>query len=278
VMQLKITTLSENTANQGRFLAEWGLSILVEADDSRILMDTGRSISVVHNAGSRGIDLSTIDCIVLSHGHLDHTGGLRDVLRVKGEVDVIGHPDMWSTKYSGRDQQSARYCGIPFSREELEGHGARFKFTKEPFHITDHIMTTGEIPMSTGYEVIDKNLFVKEEGVIRPDPLADDLALIIDADFGLVVILGCGHRGIINTLHHAQRLTGKEMVYAAIGGTHLFQASEERLEKTIADLKDMGIQKLGVSHCTGFRASARLAQEFGDAFFLNNAGTSITLP
>ena len=105
-----------------------------------------------------------------------------------------------------------------------------------------------------------------------------DLALVIDADFGLVVILGCAHRGIVNTLRHAQNLTGKELVYAAIGGTHLFRAPDEQLRHTIAELKGMGLQRLGVSHCTGFRASALLAQEFGDSFFLNNAGTRLTLP
>jgi len=132
--------------------------------------------------------------------------------------------------------------------------------------------------MFSGYEETENNLFVKEAGKLHPDPLADDLALIIDTDFGLVVILGCAHRGIINTLHHAQKLTGKELVYAAIGGTHLFRASEERLEKTIADLREIRIQRLGVSHCTGFRASARLAQEFEDIFFMNNAGTQFILP
>ncbi len=277
-MQLKITTLSENTAGQGNFLAEWGLSVLVEADGLRVLVDTGRSLSVVHNAESMGIDLSTVDCIVISHGHYDHTGGLRDVLRIKGEVEVIAHPDIWAAKYAKRTQQPARYCGIPFLREELESLGARFKLVKEPVRISDQIMTTGEVPMSSGYEVIDSGLFVRESGVLHPDPLADDLALIIDTDFGLVVILGCAHRGIVNTLRHAQKLTGKELVYAAIGGTHLFRASKERLDKTVADLKEMGIQRLGVSHCTGFHASARLAQEFGDTFFLNNAGTRLTLP
>ena len=113
---------------------------------------------------------------------------------------------------------------------------------------------------------------------VSSDFLADDLALIINTEFGLVVILGCAHRGIINTLRHAQNLTGQKLVYTVIGGTHLFRASEERLAKTIAELKEMGIQRLGVSHCTGFHASARLAQEFKDAFFLNNTGTRLTLP
>ncbi|TES85599.1 MBL fold metallo-hydrolase, partial [Candidatus Aerophobetes bacterium] len=251
---------------------------LVEVNETRILMDTGLSFSAVHNAQLMGIDLSTIDCIVLSHGHADHTGGLREVLKIKGEVEVIAHPDIWAAKHAQRNKKGTRYSGIPFLREELESRGARFKLVREPVHITEHVITTGEIPMLSGYEEIENNLFVKEAGALHPDPLADDLALIIDTDFGLVVILGCAHRGIINTLHHAQNLTGKELVYAVIGGTHLFRASEERLEKTIADLREIGIQRLGVSHCTGFHASARLAQEFEDIFFLNNAGTRITLP
>ena len=132
--------------------------------------------------------------------------------------------------------------------------------------------------MLSDYEEIEDNLFTKEGGVLQPDKLADDLALVIDADFGLVVITGCAHRGIVNTLRHAQNITGKELVYAAIGGTHLYQASDERIEHTITELREMGVQKLGVSHCTGFRASMRLAQAFEDAFFLNNAGTRLTIP
>jgi len=276
-MEIQITTLSENTANYG-FLAEWGLSILVEVDGTRILVDTGLSFSAVHNAQLLGIDLSTIDRIMLSHGHADHTGGLREVLRRRGEVEVIAHPDMWAVKYARRNQEEERYVGIPFSREEMESLGARFNLVREPVHITDRVMTTGEIPMTSGYEEIDKNLFVKEGGMLQPDRLADDLALVIDIDFGLVVILGCAHRGIVNTLRHAQNLTGKELVYAAIGGTPLFRASKERMEQTIADLRELKIQRLGVSHCTGFHASAQLAQEFKDIFFLNNAGTRLTLP
>ncbi len=132
--------------------------------------------------------------------------------------------------------------------------------------------------MVSDYEYVEDNLFVKKDSLLSQDPLLDDLALVIDTDFGLVVILGCAHRGMINTLRHAQKLTGKKSVYAAIGGTHLMRASDDRMDKTVNDLKDMGIKKLGVSHCTGFPAQSRLFQEFGDAFFLNNAGTRIVLP
>ena len=277
-MEIRITTLSENTANFG-FLAEWGISILIEVDGMKILVDTGLSFSAVHNAKLLGVDLSTIDRIVLSHGHVDHTGGLRDVLKIKGEVEVIAHPDVWTPKYVRRDEESQeQYISIPFSREELESWGARFNLSREPIYITDNVMTTGEIPMLSSYEKVENNLFVKENDTLCQDPLADDLALVIDTDFGLVVILGCAHRGIVNTLRQAQQLTGKELVYAVIGGTHLYRASKERIEKTIVDLKKMGVQRLGVSHCTGFHAAARMAQEFEGAFFLNNAGTCFTLP
>ena len=276
-MEVRITTLSENTANYG-YLAEWGLSMLVEVNETRILMDTGLSFSAVHNAQLMGIDLSTIDYIVLSHGHADHTGGLQEILKRKGEVDVIAHPDIWSAKYTRPDKEQTRYSGIPFCRESLESLGAKFNLVREPVCVTEHVLTTGEITMSSGYEEIENNLFVKEEGKLKPDPLSDDLALIISTDFGLVVITGCAHRGVINTVRHAQNITGKESIYAVIGGTHLYRASRERIEKTTADLKSMGIRKLGVSHCTGFRASARLAQEFEDVFFLNNAGSCLTLP
>jgi len=274
---VQIITLSENTANYG-YLAEWGLSILIEVDGARILMDTGLSFSAVYNAQLMGIDLSTIDYVVLSHGHADHTGGLREVLRIKGEVEIIAHPDIWAAKYVQRDKAGTQYNGIPFLREELESRGARFKLVREPVHITEKVMTTGEIPLLSGYEEIENNLFIYQAGTLRPDPLADDLALIVDTDFGLVVILGCAHRGIINTVHHAQNLYGKELVYAVIGGTHLFRASEERLENTIADLREIGVRRLGVSHCTGFSASVRLDQEFENIFFMNNAGTRVTLP
>ena len=138
-------------------------------------------------------------------------------------------------------------------------------------------MTTGEIPMVTDYEEIDPMLLVQKDDTIIPDPIADDLTLIIKSGEGLVVIFGCGHRGVINTLIHAQKLTGEKRIFAVIGGIHLINASEERLLRTASALREMGVRMLGVSHCTGLRASSWLAQEFGDVFFFNNAGTRFSI-
>jgi len=278
-MELCITTLSENTASMGDFLAEWGLSILVETDEVNVLLDTGKSISASHNADVLGINLAEINKIVLSHGHFDHTGGLRQVLFKMGkkEVEIIAHPDVWGAKYRRHQGERDRYIGMPFMRQELESLGARFNLTTKSVRITDNIMTTGEIPMVTDFEEIDPNLFIKEDNGWQPDKLLDDMALIINTEYGLVVVLGCAHRGIINTLYHALQLTGAK-VHTVVGGSHLIEGSEERLRLTIAALKKLDVQRLGLCHCTSLSAASLLAQEFGDKFFFNNAGTRLNLP
>jgi 7,8-dihydropterin-6-yl-methyl-4-(beta-D-ribofuranosyl)aminobenzene 5'-phosphate synthase len=275
-MTVRITTLSENTAQLG-FLGEWGLSILVETESSRVLLDTGLSTSAVYNADLMGIDFSTIDAIVLSHAHGDHTGGLRNVLmRARKQVQVIAHPDIWIPKYVVYGELS-RYAGIPYVKEDLESLGASFNLTRKPFKISDDIMTTGEIEMTTDYETIDDRLAVKKGNKMVPDPLADDLAIVVRTTEGFILITGCAHRGIVNTVRQVQELTRGKYIHTIIGGTHLMVASPERVEKTANGLKELGLQRLGVSHCTGFNASAALAKEFGDIFFLNNAGTQITI-
>ena len=280
---LRIITLSENAAIMGNFLAEWGLSILIETDEVNILLDTGRSISATFNADTLGIDLNKIDRIVLSHSHYDHTGGLREMLRriSKEEVEVIAHPHVWANRYNRREGKADKFMGMPFPRQELENFGAIFNMTTKPVKITDNIITSGEVPMVTDFEKVasgDIIRLIKEDTGFKTDELLDDQAIFINTEQGLVVITGCAHRGIINTLYHAQQITGVKSIHAVIGGAHLKDASEERIWRTIADLKELNVQKLGLCHCTDMPAITLMAREFGDKFFFNNAGTIVELP
>ena len=262
----------------GDFLAEWGLSFLIDTGEESILFDTGKSVSASYNFASMKIDPHRISKIVLSHGHHDHTGGLREVLRLIGhEVEVIAHPDIWAPKYSRRKGESVRHIGVPFARRELEHLGARFNLTTKPVKLNENMMTTGEVPMLTAYETIEPVLFVKNGENWQPDQLLDDQALVIKDEEGLAIVLGCAHRGMMNTIYYAQKLTGVEKVHTVIGGSHLINASEEQLEMTVIALRQLHLKRLALCHCTGFFALSRLFTEFGDKFILTNAGTIIEL-
>ena len=274
---LKITTLSENTADNLGLLAEWGLSILVETGETKILLDTGQTTSVTHNAKALGIDLRKVDKIVLSHGHSDHTGGLMNVLKIMGKkVEIVAHPDVVDAKYSGKQEDKRENVAMPFQLQELEKLGAQFKLSKKPVKLSADIITTGEVPMLTDFEGMPADrFFVKEEGKWQADGLNDDLALIINTKPGLIVVLGCSHHGMINTLYHAQKITGRKEIRMVIGGCHLINSPLERVYRTIDALEALNVQKIGVSHCTGLESSAIMAQALGDRFFYNNACTRI---
>lgn len=280
-MSARITTLSENsvTPRPRGLLGEWGLSVLVEVNGLKVLLDAGQSISAVNNGDIMGVDWLGISAIILSHGHYDHTGGLRNVLpRLKKPMPVIAHPDVWAPKHiQVLKEEASSYIGVPCQRTELESLGADFELTHDPAWLSDEVVTSGEIPMVTDFEMIDPGMYVKDGEALVPDPLADDQALFIKTEEGLAVLLGCAHRGVINTLRHAQNVTGVESIHTVVGGTHLLRATEAQLERTIAELMSLGVQRLGVSHCTGNAAAVRLAQGFGGDFFFNNAGTQITL-
>jgi 7,8-dihydropterin-6-yl-methyl-4-(beta-D-ribofuranosyl)aminobenzene 5'-phosphate synthase len=278
-MKVSITTLSENVAGMPDVLAEWGLSVLVETDESTILFDTGRSQSTINNIDRLGVDVSRIDRIILSHGHYDHTGGLHSVLsKMKKKVEVIAHPDVWADKFGRHKGQEDRFIGIPYQRVMLESLGAVFQLERGPVAVTDNILTTGEVPMVTAFEKVDSHLAVRKNGQIVPDEVLDDRALIFKTDMGLVVILGCAHRGMVNTLLHARQITGVNTIYAVLGGAHLHNASEEQVWQTVDFLKTAGIQKLGLCHCTGLPVMALISQEFGDGFIFNSTGTRVNFP
>ncbi len=274
---LKITTLSENTADNLGLLAEWGLSILIETGDANILLDTGQTTSVTHNAKALGIDLKKVDKIVLSHGHADHTGGLKNVLKTIGKkVEIVAHPDIVEAKYAGKLEANRENVAMPFEVPELEKLGAHFKLSRKPVKLSADILTTGEVPMVTDFEAMPADrFFIKEKGKWQTDELNDDLALIINTKPGLIVVLGCSHHGMINTLYHAQKITGRKDIRMVIGGCHLINSPVERVYRTIDALQALDIQKIGVSHCTGMEGAAIMAGALGGRFFYNNACTRI---
>lgn len=283
---VRMVTLCENTTTNPFTLAEWGLSIHLEVGGRRYLYDTGAGGKgiITHNADVLGVDLTKIDAIVLSHGHQDHTGGLKDVLMRttyqgnRRKVDIHCHPQALAEVYvRSSPTQDYWYFGLQHAVADLERFGAVFKPSREPVWLNDDVVISGEIPMTNDFESVGEAFGVRENGVINKDvEMIDEKALYIKTEKGLIIVLGCAHRGTINTIHDAQRLTGVEQVYMVIGGTHLANVPEYRMVSTINELKRLGVRKLGVSHCTGMKESARLAAEFGsDIFFFNNVSTVV---
>ena len=271
---LTLTTLSENCANRKGLLAEHGLSILVEYGDYSLLFDTGQGISAAHNAEKLGIKLENINEIALSHGHFDHTGGLKHILK-NSPKNIYTHPDSLAAKYRKLENNGYKPMGLPYTVSELTDLGANFILNRQPVELCPGMLLTGEIPRKVSFEPTAECHVILEGEQYRRDFLLDDQALVISTSSGIVVLLGCSHSGIINTLNYARELTNSDKIHTVIGGTHLIEANSERLDSTIKALKDMHIKKIAVSHCTGFKAQMALKQAFGDDFILNNCGHSI---
>jgi len=273
----KATVLCENFVfSQVGAIAEHGWSVYIESDQGNFLFDTGQGKAIINNARYFKKDLSTIQGIMISHHHHDHTGGLLNVLKQTGKVNVYSHPDLFKNSYEV-DEGKERNIGIPFRREVLESSGAQFKFNTGWREIVPNLMLSGEIPRLTEFEKGNKIFLLKTgEGYIQ-DLIFDDQTLIVNSERGLIIILGCSHSGIINIINHIIDKTGQNHIRAIIGGTHLGPASEETKEKTIKALKKFDIEKIGVSHCTGLETSMRLFREFGDRFFFCNVGTEIKI-
>jgi 7,8-dihydropterin-6-yl-methyl-4-(beta-D-ribofuranosyl)aminobenzene 5'-phosphate synthase len=277
-MKSKIITLVENTVAQSgkKLIGEHGLSFYIETESNKILFDTGQNLAISNNAKVLGIDLSLIDTVILSHGHYDHSGGLKSLLECNRNFRLYAHPDVFDQKVKGADE-NFKYIGIPVEKKFLEEKGIELKLDKNPGKIAPGIMTTGEIPLENDFEGLESVFYVKKENSVIADTLADDLALILDTDKGLTVLLGCSHRGVINTLSHVARLTTKKSINAIMGGLHLGKASDSKLSQIMAHLGGFGLEKIGVGHCTGTRALVALSNEFPNRVFLNTVGHVVSV-
>ncbi len=276
-MEFRITTLVENTVPKGRgFLGEHGLSFFIEAGDRNVLFDTGQGAALTRNAECLGIDLASVDTVVLSHGHYDHTGGIGALLSVNRRFTLYAHPDVFAEKVAVRDGQ-ARGIGFSMTRKALESAGIRVVLDTCSMEIVPGVATTGEVPMHTSYESIDPALFMRREGTRVPDPLKDDLSLILRGRDKTGVLLGCAHRGVVNILTHVRTLTGKKRIDVIAGGMHLMGAPEAVLKRIIEDVEAFSPMLLAPGHCTGFPAVWALWTAFQKRFQLNQVGSVIQI-
>jgi len=276
-MTCRITILCDNSVGAlSGTLGEHGFAALVERDDGALLFDTGQGDTLLHNALRMNRDLHRVEKVALSHGHYDHTGGLLPLLRNCGGKDIFAHPAVFSRRYRVKDTGESIPIGIPYDEAFLRAMGGRFHLAAEFRELAPGIFLTGEVPRKTPFEHGDTGLCCDDAGCAA-DPLDDDQSLVIGTEKGLVLILGCCHAGLINTIEHARSKTGVDEVYAVIGGTHLGFCGPAQLEETVRALKRYTVRKICAGHCTGFPASTRLLKEFPGHFQPAHVGYTLEI-
>jgi 7,8-dihydropterin-6-yl-methyl-4-(beta-D-ribofuranosyl)aminobenzene 5'-phosphate synthase len=264
---LEITVLVENQPMGRGLLGEHGLAFHLRADDHDILFDTGQGLALSHNADALGIKLAGIETIVLSHGHYDHSGGLPQVLERCGDVDIYLHPAALRAKFN----RDGKDIGTPAASLAALGTARSVRSTEEPTEILPGLFASGPIPRRHGFEDCG-GPFYCDAHKHEEDLLPDDQALYALLPEGVVVLLGCCHAGVVNTLEYIVELTGGLPLYAVIGGTHLLRAGEDRLARTAKLLETLNVRLLAPNHCTGLNAQCYLRARFPDRYIEAPAG------
>lgn len=276
-MNCQLTVLCENSvAFPHGLMGEHGWAVHIDDGEHRLLVDTGQGLGLTNNSRVLGVDLQRLDAIVISHGHYDHASGLPEALAASGPIDVYMHPDGFVDRYWFKDGQ-CREIGIRHKQGYLESLGARFQPVTGFTEIFPKVYLTGEVPRRSDFEPPDNSMKLRAaDGGWLQDELKDDLSLVLDADKGLTVVLGCAHAGLINILDHVNAQLPGRPIHMVIGGTHLGFSDQRQFDATVAALDHYGVERLGASHCTGLANCARLQQIYGERFFFAAAGTRWT--
>ncbi|MGW8313265.1 MAG: MBL fold metallo-hydrolase [Desulfuromonadales bacterium] len=279
-MTLRLDIICENTV--GRPIAaggEHGFSCLVQTTSDRLLFDTGSGDTLLNNLETLGHEAGQIDKLVLSHGHYDHCGGLLPLLRKIGPRPVYAHPDIFNERF-WQGQHELRNISLPYSRTELETAGASFHFLDHLTELSPGLFFSGRIPRSITWEEGDSHLVRRcsDDTGWQPDTFPDDAALAVQTAKGLVVLLGCAHAGMVNTLEHFRKQLGHPRIHMILGGTHLGPATDQQFSETVEYLLNLDFDRLGVAHCTGQLRAAQLYARFPNKVFFANVGTTLTIP
>ncbi len=278
-MELRITTLIENNPSDKKELCfEHGLSLLIEADGKCILFDTGQSGDFIKNAETMNKNIVDLDCVIISHGHYDHSGGLEKLVeKVNKLPNLIVGEEFFKPKYKTILENKYKYNGNSFDEEYINKNKIPLKkINEDVVYLTEHIIVFHHFRRSNDFEKRNSKFFVKEDSAYIPDEFDDEISLGIVTEKGLVVIVGCSHIGVVNILNTIAKRVNMP-IYAVIGGTHLVEADEVRMQKTIASLKNMNLQLVAVSHCTGEEGLRCISQEFKEDFLYNNTGNVIEI-
>ncbi|MGD8398292.1 MAG: MBL fold metallo-hydrolase [Anaerolineae bacterium] len=303
----RVPSMVESTETVRRFtdellLAEHGFAALVDLREAgvRVLWDTGSTALVLlENARRMNVDLSAVDVLVLSHGHSDHTGAVAEFVQFAGgrpgactwpagtslravdkwraeqRMPVVVHPAAFRERWNVGDD-GRMYGPKAVSPAEWEAAGADLVLVEAPHRLAPGCWSTGPVPRESFEQTgTPPSLRYRDGTVLRRDLMDDDQSLIINLrDEGLVVLAGCAHAGIVNTVRHAQRLTGVDRVRAIIGGFHLGRADAYEIERTVEAIAGLKPALVAPHHCTGFAATARLVTRLPGQFILGTAGTT----
>jgi 7,8-dihydropterin-6-yl-methyl-4-(beta-D-ribofuranosyl)aminobenzene 5'-phosphate synthase len=276
------------------FWAQFGISFLVDVrlggSRRRILFDAATDAGpVLHNMKLLGIEPRDVDLIVLSHHHVDHTGGLAGVLQAmeKRPVAIVAHPEIFKTSVMAMPYADAEHfphltLGLSGEnrREEIERLGGEWVLAREPMCLMAGVVTTGEIgeaekvPFEAGPYSGLRHL---EEGSLRPEYMRDEIGLVVNTRQGLVLIAGCSHPGVVSMAKKAAQVGGSDRMHAVIGGFHLIDAGDDRIDATVRGLLDLGVSHVFTGHCTGAHAERKIEQAFAKGFLRIYSGKIIDI-
>lgn len=274
--RVDLSLLVENTARGAGIIGEHGLCWCLRSADRQLLFDLGQGFALCQNAARMGIDLKQTEVLAFSHGHYDHVGGWRRLPEVLAKVRVCLHPDALDAKFQKRPDGRMVTAGDNAFAAAVQSSHVALTLTREPCELLPGIWITGQVPRTNSVEDTGGD-FYSDIGGFQRDEVLDDQSIFFRTRLGVVVVLGCAHAGLVNTLDYVQSLTG-ERIHAVVGGMHLLHANEERMQYTVEGLRRIAPDWLGPNHCTGDAAVARLWQSFPGQVIEVHAGQSLSFP